>query len=377
MPSLFDETEINGLVLPNRLVRSATWEGLATPDGACTDQLVAFVSHLAEGGIGLIISSFTYVLEGGRGLPQMCGLHRDDNIPGYRTLTPAVHERGGKIALQLVHAGAQTRTKWIEGHTPLAPSAVEDRTYKTKPREMSQEEIEEIVEAFGQAARRGVEAGFDAIQLHGAHGYLLSQFMSPHSNRRTDSYGGTVENRARFICEVHQRVRQTVGPALPVMIKMNCDDFSPGGAGAEDWIYLGSKLAELGIDAIEVSGGTPVSGKLGSMRRGIGKMDKEAYFLPQVREIRHAVDVPLFLVGGLRSPQLLEQILSEGTVDYFSMSRPFIREPHLVKRWQDGDLTKARCISCNLCLRTSLEDTGLTCAYERKLAARGKKRADA
>jgi len=372
MSSLFERTEINGLILKNRLVRSATWEGLATPDGECTARLVAFVSRLAEGDIGLIISSFTYVLEGGRGLPKSAGLHRDDYVPGYKELTSAVHERGGKIALQLVHAGAQTRTKWIGEHTPLAPSAVEDRTYKTLPEEMTQEGIEKVVEAFGQAARRGVEAGFDAIELHGAHGYLLSQFISPYTNRRTDRYGGSVEHRARFVCEVYQRVRDEVGARFPVLIKMNCDDFTPGGASLQDWIYLARRLAEMGIDAIEVSGGTPASGKLGANRTGIGKMKKEAYFLPQVREIRRAVEVPLIVVGGLRSPQLMERILEEGAADYFSMSRPFIREPHLVRRWQGGDLTKARCISCNLCFRTSLEDTGLTCAYERMLAARGR-----
>jgi 2,4-dienoyl-CoA reductase-like NADH-dependent reductase (Old Yellow Enzyme family) len=376
MTGLFDQTEINGLVLKNRLVRSATWEGLATPEGACTDQLVDFVSRLAEGGMGLIVSSFTYVLEGGRGLPKQAGLDRDDYVPGHRKLTSAVHERGGKIALQLMHAGAQTRAKWIEGHIALAPSAIEDPTYKTLPCELSLEEIDELVEAFGQAARRGVEAGYDAIELHGAHGYLLNQFMSPLRNQRTDRFGGSVENRARFVCDVYERMRDEVGPQFPVMIKVNCDDFVPGGAGSEDWLYLAKRLAELGIDAIEVSGGTPASGKLAPNRTGIGKEEKEAYFLPQARQIREAVDVPLILVGGLRSPRVLERILSEGTADYFSMSRPFIREPHLVQRWQGGDLSKARCISCNLCFRTSLEDTGLTCAYERKLAAKGRKPAE-
>ena len=224
----------------------------------------------------------------------------------------------------------------------------------------------------GQAARRGLEAGFDAVELHGAHGYLLNQFVAPYTNRRADRYGGDVQNRARFVCEVYQRVRDEVGSKFPVLIKMNCEDFAPGGASLEDSIYLARRLAEMGIDAIEISGGTPASGKLGANRTGIGKMKDEGYFVPQAREIRKAVDVPLILVGGLRSPQLMERILQEGTADYFSMSRPFIREPFLIKRWQGGDLTKARCISCNLCFRTSLDDTGLACAYERKLAARGR-----
>lgn len=372
MPSLFEETQINNLTLKNRLVRSATWEGLATEDGACSDQLVAFISYLAEGGMGLIISSFTYVLPGGRGLPKMAGLDRDDYIPGYEKMTTAVHQRGGKIALQLVHAGAQTKTKWIEGYTPLGPSAVEDRTYRTTPRQMTVEDIERVIEAFGQAARRGVQAGFDAIELHGAHGYLLNQFMSPYTNRREDRYGGSVENRSRFICDAYERVREAVGPDFPVLIKINCDDFIDGGATLEDWIVLAQQLAEMGIDAIEVSGGTPASGKLGPNRTGVGTIKKEAYFLPHARAIRKAVDVPLILVGGIRSPERMAQILAEGTVDYFSMSRPFIREPHLTKRWEAGDLRKAKCISCNLCFRTSLEETGLTCGYERKLAAKRK-----
>lgn len=373
MPSLFEETKINNMALQNRLFRSATWEGLATKDGVCTDPLVAFISRLAEGEIGLIISSFTYVLPNGRGLPKQMGLDRDEYIPGYRKMTDAVHERGGRIALQLVHAGAQTKTKWIEGCTPLAPSAVEDRTYKTMPREMTLEDIEEMVEAFGEAARRGVEAGFDAIEFHGAHGYLLNQFMSPYTNRREDQYGGSLENRSRFICQVYESVRKTVGPEFPVLIKINCDDFIDDGAPLEDWIFLARRLSDMGIDAIELSGGTAASGKLGPNRTGIGQMKKEAYFLPQAREMRKAVDLPLILVGGIRSPELMERILAEDTADYFSLSRPFIREPHLVKRWQSGDLSRAKCISCNLCFRTSLEETGLTCGYERKLAARKKK----
>lgn len=372
MADLFEQTKINGLTLKNRLIRSATWEGLATERGACTDRLVDFVSRLAEGGMGLIITSFVYVLPGGKGLPKSAGLDRDDYIPGYRKMTSAVHKRGGRIALQLVHAGAQTKTKWIEGYTPLAPSAIEDATYGTMPREMTVDDIAEIVEAFGQAARRGVEAGFDAIEFHGAHGYLLNQFLSPLTNRRTDQYGGSLENRSRFICEIYQRVRDEVGTEFPLLIKINCDDFMEGGAPPQDWIFLARRLAEMGMDAIEVSGGTAASGKLGPNRTGIGKMKKEAYFLPQAREIRKALEVPLILVGGLRSPQLMERIVAEGTVDYFSMSRPFIREPHLVRRWEQGDRSKAKCISCNLCFRTSLEETGLTCGYERKLAAKRK-----
>jgi len=372
IPALFEETEINGMTLRNRIVRSATWEGLATTEGACTDQLVAFISRLAEGDIGLIISSFTYVLPGGRGLPKMSGFDRDDYVPGYRKMTDAVHARGGKIALQLMHAGAQTRMKWIEGHSPLAPSAVEDRTYRTVPREMTIGEIEEIIEAFGQTARRGAEAGFDAIELHGAHGYLLNQFLSPYTNRRTDRYGGSLANRSRFISEVYHRVRETVGPEFPILMKINCHDFVDGGATLDDWLYLAQRLSEMNIDALEISGGTPASGKFGPNRTGVGTMKKQAYFLPQAREFRRVVDVPLVLVGGVRSPERMEQILAKGTVDYFSMSRPFVREPHLVKRWQGGDLSKAKCISCNLCFRTSLEETGLTCAYEQKLAAKRK-----
>lgn len=174
MPSLFDETDINGMTLKNRFIRSGTWEGLATPHAACTDQLVAFVSRLAQGGRGLIIGSFTYVLDGGRGLPKMAGLDRDDHVPSYRKMTSGVHDRGGKIALQLVHAGSQTKNKWTEGHTPLAPSAVEDRTYKTMPRGRALDDIEEITQAFGQAARRGVEAGFDAIEINGEQPPQLS-----------------------------------------------------------------------------------------------------------------------------------------------------------------------------------------------------------
>ena len=192
--------------------------------------------------------------------------------------------------------------------------------------------------AFAGAARRLKQAGFDGVQLHGAHGYLLAQFLSPLRNRRSDRYGGNLENRARFALEVFGAVRSEVGPEFPVMIKLNAHDFLEGSTTEEDSAYLAARLARAGIDAIEVSGGTPGSGRLGAVRPDIETREDEAYFRPQARAIRAAApDVPLMLVGGLRSLEVMDEILAPGDADCLSIGRPLIREPDLPLRWERGD----------------------------------------
>jgi 2,4-dienoyl-CoA reductase-like NADH-dependent reductase (Old Yellow Enzyme family) len=216
------------------------------------------------------------------------------------------------------------------------------------PREMTANEIKDMIEKFAQAVRRGKQAGFDAVQLHGGHGYLISSFISPYTNRRTDEYGGDTSRRARFIVDIVRRARELVGENYPIMIKINCDEFVPGGLTMDESAHVARLIESASIDCIEITAGIGETRNQIS-RKGITKVEKEAYFYPYAEALRKAVSIPLILVGGMRSPNVIEKILSDGIADMVSLCRPFIREPELLKRWKEGDLSKARCISCNQC----------------------------
>jgi len=359
--SIFDATAINGLELCNRLVRSATWEGLGAPDGSVTEPLVEVYSELADGGVGLIITGYMAVRADGRQYATQLLVDRDELGPGLARIPDAVHRYGGKVVAQLVHCGGQARRE-ATGVDPVAPNAVASPGYPEVPRELGEADILGIVRSFAHAARRVREAGYDGVQLHGAHGYLLAQFLSPSRNRRTDRWGGTVENRSRFTREVYEAVRDEVGPDWPVMIKLNGNDFLEGSTTEADATFLAARLAEAGIDAIEVSGGTGGSGTLGSARSPIETEADEAYFLPQAEAIRAvAPGVPIMLVGGVRSVPVMERILATGAADLFSMARPLIREPGLPKRWASGDRRRAACVSCSGCFAPARKGEGIRC----------------
>jgi len=234
---------------------------------------------------------------------------------------------------------------------------------------MTLEDIREVVEAFGRAAYRAREAGFDGVQIHAAHGYLFSQFLSPAFNKREDEYGGPLENRARALLEVLRRLKTEVGNDFPILVKMNSQDFIDDGLSLEDAVKVGAMLQKEGIDAIELSGGTPLSGKLGTIRKGIKSEENEAYFKDSAKAFKRVIEIPLILVGGIRSIQVAEKLLIEGTADYISMSRPFVREPALVKRWASGDHRRATCLSDSLCFRPTVAGEGIYCVTERRQQA--------
>jgi 2,4-dienoyl-CoA reductase-like NADH-dependent reductase (Old Yellow Enzyme family) len=364
MSRLFEPTEIKGLKLANRFVRSATNEGLAEDDGSATPALIDLLVRLARGGVGLIVSGHAYIKPEGQAGPRQLGVYADHLIPGLRELTRAVHKAGGRIVMQLAHAGGFAPAQ-LTGQTPLAPSGLEVFS-KAPPREMTVADIQETAEAFGRAARRAQEAGFDGVQIHAAHGYLLSQFLSPFFNKRVDDYGGLLGNRYRALGQVLKKVRAAVGNPFPVLVKLNSGDYLEGGLGLEDAGEVARRLQIDGIDAIEVSGGTFKSGKLSPSRSGLTSEDKEAYFTEGARAFREKVTVPLLLVGGIRSFAVAERIVEQGVADYISMSRPFIREPELIRRWLSGDRRPAFCLSDNQCFRTIMSAEGLYCAVERK-----------
>lgn len=364
MSKLFEPGEINGMKLANRFVRSATWEGMAADDGACTPKLIDLMVNLAQGGVGLIISSHTYVSPEGQAGPWQIGVYDDKLIPGLEAMAAAVHENGGKIVMQLAHAGYFANAK-LTGQTPLAPSNVEGFA-KGARQEMSTDDIQGVVKAYGAAAQRAQTAGFDGVQIHSAHGYLLSQFLSPAFNKRKDEYGGDIQNRARALVEVLREVRQAVGKDYPVLVKMNCQDFIENGLQPEDSLQAGKMLVENGIDAIELSGGVLISPKLSPSRMGIKSEEKEAYFQNEARAFKGEIGVPLILVGGNRSFQVAERLVNESVADYISLCRPLIREPDLVNRWKSGDLSKATCLSDNMCFMPAREGKGIYCLTEER-----------
>ena len=370
MSKLFETGMIKNLKLPNRFVRSATYECLAADDGAVTPALKEFYATLARGGIGLIMTSHAFVRPEGQAGPRQLGAYKDDLIDGLGELADTVHHHGGRIALQIAHAGTYGFEK-LTGKTPWAASEFEGLA-KTPRRVMTADDIRAVTEAFAAAAGRARAAGFDGVQIHSAHGYLLSQFLSPHYNRRTDDYGGDSGKRARIHLEVYRAVREAVGDDFPVMIKMNSRDFVENGLELDDSVRAAKMLAAEGIDAIEISGGTVVGTKLSPSRVGIKSADKEAYFREEARAFRREIDIPLILVGGMRSFEVAEKFVDEGTADFISMSRPLIREPDLIGRWKSGDRSPAKCVSDNLCFTPFREIRGVHCVTaERELAQKG------
>ncbi len=266
MRTLFERSHINDMALSNRFVRSATWKGLATDDGAVTQQLIETMTDLAKGGVGLIITGHAYIRQEGQASLRQLGVHNDTLIQGLRDMTAAVHDCGGKIVLQLAHAGTRAAEHLIEG-PPLVVSHGEGIA-ESPCQEMTTDDIRDIIVAFGDAARRAKTAGFDGVQIHSAHGYLLSQFLSPAFNRRQDEYGGDIHNRARIHLELYHAIRDTVGHEFPVMIKLNCQDFTKNGLCADDALHVGKMLGEAGVDAIELSGGSAHKCQVLSMQSG-------------------------------------------------------------------------------------------------------------
>jgi 2,4-dienoyl-CoA reductase-like NADH-dependent reductase (Old Yellow Enzyme family) len=361
---LFESTTINGMTLKNRFIRSATWEGMATEDGRVTPKLITTMVALAQGGVGLIISGHTYVEKVGQASPFQLGIYDDSLIDGLQSMTDAVHAAGGRIVAQLAHAGHFALEKAI-GSAPVVVSNF-DGLAQTPRSELSEADIRRLENTYAAAARRAQAAGFDGIQLHCAHGYLLSQFLSPWFNRRSDAYGGSPDNRVRIHTETIRAIRQALGDDFPILVKMNCEDFADGGLTVTDSIAAAGQMVAAGVDAIELSGGLLTGGKLSPSRPNINKVEKEAYFKDAARSFKQSTDVPLILVGGIRSLGVAEGLFTSETADYFSMSRPLIREPDLIKRWQSGDRTRARCLSDNLCFRPGMTGKGIYCVTEER-----------
>jgi 2,4-dienoyl-CoA reductase-like NADH-dependent reductase (Old Yellow Enzyme family) len=355
----FERTKIGNLSLANRFVRSATGEGLATSKGLCSPLLAKLMDDLARGGVGLIITGHAAVSPEGRaGVRQLC-LWNIDHLPALGDMTGRVHEAGGKIIAQIGHAGIFSNTA-LTGEASLGP-CLRTKEIGTICREMSRHEIRKTINAFACAAELAREAGFDGVQIHAAHGYLLSSFLSPHYNRRRDEYGGTPENRGRFLLEVVEAVFQSVGRTYPVFVKMNVNDFLPGGLSVNDMLKSAALLAQAGVSAVELSGGTLESDALIPARPGVVRREAEGYYKEDARYFKEKISIPLILVGGFRSLDIAENFLKEGICDYIAMARPFIREPNLIRRWENGRKEPSSCRSDNTCCRPVRSGKGIYC----------------
>ncbi len=361
--TLFDQVVVGNVTLKNRFVRSATWEGMCDDSGAVTDQLLDYYKELAEGGTGLIITGYSFVRADGKQLSRKMGIHTDEMIEGLKSLSAVVHQAGGMVFCQLVHAGGQTSSKVI-GCQPMAPSAIDFPSFDETPRQMTTDDIDEVVAAFAAAAKRAEQAGFDGVQLHGAHGYLINQFLSPLTNQRTDEYGGSLENRMRFLARVCVAVRAAVSPSYPVTIKLTATDHLDGGFRIEEAVEVAKRLEEIGINAIEVSSGSSASGEMGPARQKIVTVEQEAYNAELSQRIKAAVTIPVMVVGGLRSGDVLNQLLWESSADLFALSRPLIREPDLPQKWRDDSSYLSTCISCNGCFLPGMKGKGIHCVVE-------------
>lgn len=360
MPSVFEPCKIAGLELRNRFVRSATWDATADEFGKVTKHSLALYRKLGEGGVGLIVSGYAYVSAIGQAAPGQYGAHGDEMITSLRRLAQAAHQGGARIALQIVHSGVNSPYLTQQCRPVLSVSRMEDSD--RLHREMTDADFLAIIAAFASAAVRARQAGFDAVQLHGAHGYLMSQVISPLFNHRKDRWGGSLENRSRFHVEIVKAVRKAAGPDFPLLIKFGVQDDREGGLTLAEGIETARQMQEAGLDAIEVSAG--VGQPAGAMKEG---EPERPIFRDRAAALKKAVRVPVILVGGIRSPQTAQSIVDSGDADLISMSRPFIREPGLISRWQKGDRRPATCISCARCMGIARRGESLECGQERLL----------
>ncbi len=351
---LFSPINIGTMSVKNRFVRSATHEGMLGEDGLYNERLGDLYTRLAENDVGLIISGHAFVTPGGRASRNQAAAGRDECVRKWLPVTSRIHAAGGKIALQLAHAGGYA----CDSITAAGPSEFAPSPGRSHCREMTLHEIRETIERFIEAAVRAREGGFDAVQIHAAHGYLLSQFLSGYYNRRTDEYGGTPEKRARMLCEVLSGIRRAVGPEFPILVKLNSEDFTPGGLAANECVELCRKLETLGLDAVELSGGLPVSPRAFHPIRPAGE---PPYYRETARRVKAALSIPVILVGGIGDFDTARDLVWEKSCDLVSFSRPLIREPELIRRWRSGEFRPTTCVRCNACLRPILTGRSFGC----------------
>lgn len=357
MKTLFDKTVLKGMKMKNRFVRAGLYLALAGEKGRLTPEIFKIYEKLAKGGVGTIITGYSYIREEDQPNTNMVGIYDDSSIEDFKKFTNMIHQYDTNVILQIASGGSLTYAP-IGGREILGPSAVENQTTKITPRAVTKHEIKELAKSYAEAALRAKRAGFDGVEIHTAHGYLLSQFLCPYYNRRTDEYGGSIENRSRILFDIYNQVRKAVGERFPIFFKINSADYMENGLTIEDSLYVAEALAKLGADAIDVSGGNEssteaIENNLTTARTGIyNSTEKESYFKDYAIELAKRISIPVILVGGNRHIEVMEELLNKNNIEYFAVGRPLTCEPDLINRWASGDIRKPKCISCNKCYYT-------------------------
>ena len=377
MTSAFDEMRIGSLVARNRIVRAATAESLATPAGRPTTRLIGKYAELAEGGVGTIITGYAYVTQDGKPSENALGIYDDSFAEDYRALVDAVHARGANIVLQLVYGGSKSRVAHDDprrlapdadgptGRTPnvsiLGASPVETPKTRLTPTQATTENLRELASAFGAATARARSCGFDGVEVHAAHGYLLSQFLDRRYNARTDEYAGdTLEGRARLAVECVKAARRAADPDFPVLVKVNsCDDLEDptgkrGGLSEEESARVCSWLVAAGASCIDVSGDWHAA----SSRNRAG----EPFFADFGARLARRLDAPVIVTGGWRNIDVIEEHMEKDGIAGVALCRPLICEPDLVNRWRSGSREPSRCTGCGHCA----EHAGIPCAIRER-----------
>ncbi len=336
---LFTAGKIGTLNLPNRLIRSATQDPFGPPDGTATQAQIDLHSEIAASGVPFLITAYTYVSPEGRATPIQVGFCQEEHYASQKKVVDAVHAKGAKIALQINHAGQNVFfTPDLPDPTPLAPSGNMKAPNGLMTREITTQDMDRLCEDYVKAAVKGKQIGFDAVQLHCAHGYLLNQFLDPNFNQRSDEFGGSAENRFRFVKKILLALRAALGDEYPILVKVNTNCAGEADvAFANDIVYFCQQFEALGVDAIELSGFDWIAQ---------GKAKNHNYYMERAKAVRAAVQTPLILVGGVRSQADLDEVLAAG-MDFISMARPFIAQPDLIRHLEAGE--DAKCISCSKC----------------------------
>jgi 2,4-dienoyl-CoA reductase-like NADH-dependent reductase (Old Yellow Enzyme family) len=356
LKSLFSPEYIGNVKIKNRIVRTATYMAGATEKGYVTDNLVNIYDTLASGGIGLIISGYIAVHPTGSATPRMACYFDKSYSAGQKKLVAAVHEHSEvKFAAQIAHTGSQV---YNPNYEPIGPSPLTNPYTNRTARELNLKEIEEIVQSFINAGIGLYECDYDMIQLHAGHGYILSDFLSPFTNKRSDEYGGSINNRIRIIREIFNGIKDAVGKSFPILIKLNVMDFLGVDKGLQfsEGKLITKEIVDIGFESVE-----PTSGRTNPKYTNnktypsakINSPDEENFFLPYVKELKPLMNnCKMILMGGIRNPLKAEEFLREKFTDFVSLCRPLIYEPDLPNRWKSGDHLPALCNSCNACLET-------------------------
>jgi 2,4-dienoyl-CoA reductase-like NADH-dependent reductase (Old Yellow Enzyme family) len=380
--------KIGGLELRNRIIRSGCFEGMC-PGGYPSEALLDHHREVAAGGTAMTTVAYCSVSFDGRAFGHEIWM-REEIIPDLKRITDAVHGEGAAVNIQLGHCGYFSN-KNVIGRRPIGASRKFCTFRYAFAHEMTEEEINRVKEDFGKAAHLAIQAGFDAVEIHSGHGYLLSQFLSPYTNMRKDSYGGSLENRLRFPASVVKHVRETVGPDFPILIKMNVSDGFKGGLELDEAIEVAKRYEAEGASALVPSGGFTAKTPFYMMRGRIplkewihgpkGMLEKvglrlfgsifvqtyafeEMFFLDEARKIKDAVSIPCVLIGGICSRDNMEKAMQEG-FDFVEIGRALIRDPDLVRRMERGDWQASQCDHCNRCV-AEMENGGVWCVSKIK-----------